>query len=79
MTILQTNKVKDVWFNEFDHLIQLSPVVEEESNSESNEPDTLGAKQGEFFGAVLRDHEYPWNVRFGGKTVVVEEEGRQWE
>ena len=69
------SKVKDVWFNEFRHLSPTAPDGDVESAGDSDEPDTLGPKQGEFFGAVLRDREYPWNLEFDGKTVVVEDEG----
>nr|VFJ63292.1 MAG: hypothetical protein BECKFW1821B_GA0114236_108111 [Candidatus Kentron sp. FW] len=65
---LGPDRVRDVWFNEFDHL---SPP----DSSDSNVPDTLGARQGEFFGGVLHDRGYPWNRAFGGGAVVVEDEG----
>ncbi len=64
-------RVGDVWFNEFRHL---SPP-EEEAEDEDEGPDILGAKQGEFFGAVLRDRAFAWNQRFEGDTVVVPDEG----
>jgi hypothetical protein len=62
------DRVKDVWFNGWRHL-----------NGQHRDSDTdvsvLGAKQGEFFGAVLTDRDYPWNDRFSGFGVVVEDTG----
>ena len=70
---LGPERVKDVWFNEFRHLSK--PVPEVEVQPEPGIQDLLGARQGEYFGAVLRDREYPWNLPFGGNAVVVEDEG----
>lgn len=70
---LGPDRVKDVWFNEFEHFSP--PAADAEVEAAPDEPDTLGARQGEFFGAILRDRGYPWNAAFGGKTVVVTDEG----
>ena len=62
-------RVHDVWFNDFHHL---SPPGAE---LDQGVPETLGAKQGEFFGAVLRDRQYPWNRQFDGGSVAVAADG----
>jgi hypothetical protein len=63
------DKVKDIWFNGWRHLNGLHRDFEGEM------PGVLGARQGEFFGAVLRDRDFPWNERFDGSAVVVEDTG----
>lgn len=62
-------RVKDVWFNGWRHLNGLHRDYEGEI------PDTLSARQGEYFGALLRDRDYPWNNSFDGYAVVVDDEG----
>ncbi len=62
-------RVKDIWFNGWRHLNGLH------RDFEGDIPDTLSARQGEYFGALLRDRDYPWNESFGGYAVVVEEDG----
>ena len=47
---------EDVWFNGWKQI----------------QPYWLGAKQGEIFSTLLRDRQFPWNVRTGGKAVVIE-------
>jgi len=59
--------VRDVWFNGWRHL-----------NGWHKDPDgpaTMGAKQGEFFGALIRHRSFPWNEDFGGHPVVIPDEG----
>lgn len=53
---------KDIWFNCWRH------VADEE-------PDELGAVQGEFLGALLSRNGLPWNRAYDGKAVVVEKTG----
>lgn len=47
---------EDVWFNGWQQI----------------QPYWLGAKQGEIFSTLLRDRQFPWNVRTQGKAVVIE-------
>jgi len=62
-------RVKDIWFNGWRHLNGLR------HDYEGDIPDTLSAKQGEYFGALLRDRDYPWNGFFDGYAVVVDDDG----
>lgn len=62
-------RVKDVWFNGWRHLNGLH------RDYEGDIPGVLSAKQGEFFGAVLRENDYPWNESFGGRAVAIEDDG----
>ncbi len=64
-------RVGDVWFNGWRHLNGWHK--DEEPPAEG--PDILGAKQGEFFGAVLRSRAFAWNDAFGGRAAVIEDEG----
>lgn len=52
----------DIWFNDWQHL---EPLVAGET------PAHLGAKQGEFLGALLQDRQLPWNARFDEGAVVL--------
>ncbi len=52
----------DIWFNGWKHLQPPTPGV-------------LGAKQGEYLGALLERDKLPWNARAGDKTLVVPETG----
>ncbi|MFK7886714.1 MAG: hypothetical protein AB8G16_07580 [Gammaproteobacteria bacterium] len=52
----------DIWFNDFQHL---EPLVAGEM------PKHLGAKQGEFLGALLHHLKLPWNESFNGGAVVL--------
>ncbi len=61
------DRVGDVWFNGWRHL-------NGQHRDENESVRVLGAKQGEFFGAVLRERNYPWNENFSGFGVVVDEE-----
>ncbi|MDJ0768049.1 MAG: CHAT domain-containing protein [Ilumatobacter sp.] len=63
------DRVGDVWFNGWRHMNHLH------RDYEGKMPGVLGARQGEFFGAVLRDREFPWNDAFGGHAVVIEDGG----
>lgn len=62
-------RVKDVWFNGWRNLNGLH------IDFDGDMPGTLGARQGEYFGALLRDRGYPWNEAFGGHAVVIEAVG----
>ncbi|MEZ5291899.1 MAG: MBL fold metallo-hydrolase [Vicinamibacterales bacterium] len=62
-------KVKDVWFNGWRHLNGLH------WDPRKDAPETLGAQQGEYFGALLQDRGYPWNAAFGGFAVKVPDDG----
>jgi hypothetical protein len=50
----------DVWFNGFEHLVP---------------PDRLGPKQGDLLSDALGARKIPWNQRFGGRAVVVPDQG----
>ena len=60
---LDPARVGDVWFNGYRHFAGHAPE------------DTLGAEQGEFFGALLRDRGFPWNAAFEGGAVKVPDDG----
>ena len=62
------NRVNDVWFNGWRHLNGLH------RDFEGSIPGVLSAKQGEYFGALLRDRDYAWNEAFGGFAAVVEDD-----
>lgn len=64
-------RVGDVWFNGWRHLSGLH----KDEDPEPEGPEILGAKQGEFFGAVLRNREFSWNGAFDGYAAVVEDDG----
>lgn len=63
------DRVGDVWFNGWRHLNGLH------RDHDGAMPGVLGAKQGEFFGAVLRDRDYPWNNHFNGFPASIEDDG----
>jgi len=52
----------DIWFNGWKHLQRAATGV-------------LGAKQGEYLGALLERDRLPWNGAADGKTLVVPETG----
>jgi hypothetical protein len=52
----------DIWFNGWKHLQQPTPGV-------------LGAKQGEYLGALLERDRLPWNAKADGRALVVPEAG----
>lgn len=64
--LLQDNSLglsfKDIWFNDWEHLQPRTSGV-------------LGAKQGEYLGALLDRESLPWNKALGGKPVVVPQSG----
>ncbi len=62
-------RVGDVWFNGWLHLNGLP------WDHAGELPDVLGAQQGEFFGALLRDREYTWNGAFERKPAVIPDDG----
>lgn len=55
-------KIGDLWFNGWRHLPEPSA---------SKDDEFLGAKQGEFLAALIRERGLPWNKAFGGDTVYV--------
>lgn len=59
--------VRDVWFNGWRHLNGL--------HKDDDGPKILGAKQGEYFAALIRERGFSWNQDFGGHPVVIPEEG----
>jgi hypothetical protein len=63
------DRVGDVWFNEYRHLCGEQVVVEELP------PDQLGAQQGEYFAALLRQRGFAWNRAFDGFPVLVPDNG----
>jgi hypothetical protein len=52
----------DIWFNGWKHLQPQTPGV-------------LGAKQGEYLGALLERDQLPWNAKSEGKPLVVPDDG----
>jgi len=59
------DRVRDVWFNGWRHL-----------QGERVPPDDrLGARQGEYFAALIRDRGFAWNAAFDHRPVAVEEQG----
>ncbi|MBY0276080.1 MBL fold metallo-hydrolase [Candidatus Binatia bacterium] len=63
------DRVKDVWFNGWYHLNDLP------WDHPDRAPGVLDARQGEFFGALLRDRGYSWNGAFRRTPVVVPDQG----
>lgn len=63
------DRVRDVWFNGWRHLNG------QHRDAPGDAPDVLGARQGEFFSAALRDRGYPWNEAFDGHRIVLPEDG----
>lgn len=59
-------EIDDIWFNGYHHL----PDPDAHSDDEF-----LGAKQGEFLAALIRERALPWNDMFGGGSVVVPTKG----
>ena len=55
-------KFKDIWFNDWEHLQPQTAGV-------------LGAKQGEYLGALLERDSLPWNRATGGRRIVVPDSG----
>jgi len=55
-------QIEDLWFNGRQHLPP--PNV-------SKDDEFLGAKQGEFLAALIRERGLPWNKAFDGKTIYV--------
>lgn len=55
----------DVWFNAYPHL---------EGKAIVSGPDLLGAKQGEKLSELIVDHGLPWNLHFGGRAIVCEDD-----
>jgi beta-lactamase superfamily II metal-dependent hydrolase len=53
--------VADVWFNGFDQMSQLQ---------------LMGPGQGDRFSAAIRDANWSWNYKFGGKAVRLPDDGR---
>jgi beta-lactamase superfamily II metal-dependent hydrolase len=54
--------VKEVWFNGWKHLWQ-------------QQPDVLGAVQGEYFSGLVEKHKIPWNTAFAEGPVVIPSSG----
>lgn len=54
------SRVKDVWYNGWPQLDGAETGV-----------DIMGARQGEYFGAVLIEREYSWNNKINDDVVVV--------
>lgn len=55
-------RVHDVWFNGWE---QIDSVAD----------DAMGALQGEYLSGLIRKRKLPWNDAFGGKAVVVDDQG----
>lgn len=53
----------EVWFNGFHHLDDEAP------------PDLLGAMQAELLTALIVDHAFKWNTKFGRRAVMVPADG----
>ena len=60
--------VDDVWFNGWRHLVDVK-----------DDDDELGAKQGEYFSALIEKKRLPWNQAFGGGPVFVHPDDAQWK
>lgn len=58
-------RFKQIWFNGWDHI-----------DAAKEAKDTLGAKQGEYFSALIGQRKIPWNAAFKGKAVVVPKTGK---
>lgn len=54
--------IDDLWFNGWRHLPEPTAAADDEF---------LGAKQGEFLAALIRERGLPWNEAFDGDTVYV--------
>lgn len=52
----------DIWFNGWEHVSQIQ---------DGDRPNVLGGLQGEFLGALLTEHDLPWNRAFGGGPVFM--------
>ena len=61
------DRVRDVWFNGWRHLNGW--------HKDEDGPAVLGAKQGEYFAARLRERGFPWNEAFGGGPAELPAEG----
>lgn len=61
---LSPDRVDDVWFNGWQHLVDVP-----------EDGDELGAKQGEYFSALLERKRYPWNRKFRGERIMVPADG----
>jgi len=61
---LSAARVGGVWFNGWQHLIDVPEA-----------DDSLGAKQGEFFSAVLTKKKIAWNAAFDGAAVMIPGDG----
>ena len=62
---------KDFWFNGYHHL----EMEDAEDLEDDDELEEFGGVQGDELSDALLTHEWPWNMAFGGKTVVVPDEG----
>jgi beta-lactamase superfamily II metal-dependent hydrolase len=56
-------RFKEVWFNGWKHIHAATK-------------DELGAKQGEYFSALIKERKLKWNKAFGGKAVMVPDKGK---
>jgi beta-lactamase superfamily II metal-dependent hydrolase len=61
--VAKPKRIKEVWFNGWKHI-------------EGFQKDALGAKQGEYFSALIQARKLKWNKAFSGKAVVVPEKGK---
>lgn len=61
--VAKPKRIKEVWFNGWKHI-------------EGFQKDALGAKQGEYFSALIGARKLKWNKAFSGKAVVVPEKGK---
>lgn len=61
--IATPKRIKEVWFNGWKHI-------------EGFQKDALGAKQGEYFSALIKERKLKWNKAFAGKAVVVPPKGK---
>jgi hypothetical protein len=57
-----SKRIKEVWFNGWRHI-------------DAAVKDKLGAKQGEYISGLIRARKLKWNARFGGKAVMVPDDG----
>jgi len=61
-------RVKDVWFNGWCHLNR-------QTHDFGGDIPILSAKEGEYFGALLHEREFPWNEAFDRKAAVIDDTG----
>lgn len=57
-------RIQEVWFNGWEHI-----------DSAAKAEDALGALQGEYFSALVKERKIPWNDHFRGGAVCIPDDG----